>query len=207
MKPASLSLDRLEFSNIHVSTNPDFEADEGEINCAFPQLNYKFSGVNFLRRTRVNFPDDEANDPRHFHVNFAITAKSSDQKAKIIPYEFEIEVSAFLTYLGDQLSGVDRFKAVRYSAYPMLYGAIREMLASLTARSTHGLWQLPSADFRSAALEEAQKDEERRLSLLKTITLDTPEVHRPSKAKITAKEPTPALKRSPRKRSVKPAEK
>lgn len=166
MKPASLSLDRLEFTKIHVVANPKFDPSSEEANCAYPQLNFNFSGVNFVRRTRVNFPDDEAADPRHFQVVFSMTALEKDQEKKTLPYEFDVEVIAYLTYLGSEMHGVDRFKAVRYSAYPMLYGAIREMVSTTSARSSHGMLQLPSADFRKSALSDAEKDEERRLALL-----------------------------------------
>lgn len=176
MKPSSLSLDRLEFVKIQVSANPKFDPNTDRGTCAYPQLNYDFSGVNFVRRTKVNFPDDEAKDPRHFQVIFSMAVLGRDQNKKVLPYEFDIEAVAYLTYLGSDMHGVDRFKAVRYSAYPMLYGAIREMLSTTTARSSHGMLQLPSADFRKSALTDAEKDEERRVSLLGPSDSSPPQV-------------------------------
>jgi len=189
MKPASLSLDRLEFTKIHVVANPNFEPSPDEASCAYPQLSFNFSGVNFVRRTRVNFPDDEAADPRHFQVVFSMTALEKDQDKKTLPYEFDVEVIAYLTYLGSEMHGVDRFKAVRYSAYPMLYAAVREMLSNTSARSSHGMLQLPSADFRKSALSDAEKDEERRLEVLGADATTPAQVTRSvsSEKKVAAK--------------------
>ncbi|MBR8234204.1 MULTISPECIES: hypothetical protein [unclassified Burkholderia] len=193
MKPSPLTLERLEFSTISIEVNRDYE--NGETN-ALPQLAFDFRGVNFRRSALLRYPHEEAADPKHFFCEFRLKITKSDQKKIIIPYELDIEVSALFTYLDDRFTGAERFRAVRFTAYQMLYGAIREMVSNLTARSVFGMLQLPSADFRQASREDSEKDEKERLELLAEQTPSP----KPQLSDKTAIDPPPAKKtRSKRK--------
>lgn len=160
MKPSPLTLERLEFTRVHIDANPAF-MEKAAIDQT-PQLAFDFNGVTFKRTAALRYPGSEADDPKHFHCEFRLVIAKDDQKKAVIPYEIDVEASALLTYLDDGLKGNERFRGVRFSAYQMLYGAIREMVCNLTARSKFGMLQLPSADFRQAAKEDAERDEERR---------------------------------------------
>ncbi|WP_157652651.1 hypothetical protein [Burkholderia ubonensis] len=159
MNPSSLTLERLEFSQIHIESNSDYKLPDDQ---SGPQLSFSFDGVNFRRRSLLRYPPEEAADPKHFFCMFGFRVAKEDQKDKVIPYEIDVEVTAFFTYLDDSLNGANRFRGVRLSAYQMLYGALREMVSNLTARSTFGMLQLPSADFREAARLDSEADEKRR---------------------------------------------
>ncbi|MFM0596061.1 hypothetical protein [Paraburkholderia dilworthii] len=171
MKPSPLSLERLEFSKVAVTANPGFTPVSGGV---FTQLDFDFKGINISRRARLRYPPEEAPDPKHFFCVFGIKILQEDQKERPLPYEIDIEVSALFTYLDGSLVGADRFRAVRFSAYQMLYGALREMIATVTARSRFGLLQLPSADFRQAAKSDSESDEAKRQETL--AALPAPEV-------------------------------
>lgn len=200
MRPSALTLERLEFSRIRVESNPDYPLPDDQ---SGQQLSFSFNGVNFRRTAQLRFPTDEAADPKHFFCKFGFRVAKEDQKDKVIPYEIDVEVVAFFTYLDDSLKGADRFRGVRLTAYQMLYGALREMISNLTARSTFGMMQLPSADFREAARVDSEADEKRRQVRLSKLER--------SKASESADDvdATVAKKKPPRKRIPKkvPAEK
>jgi hypothetical protein len=201
MKPSSLSLERLEFAKVSVTANPDYTPSGTN---AFPQLLFDFKGVNISRRARLKYAADESDDPKHFFCMFGIKIALEDQPERELPYEIDVEVSALVTYLDDTLRGADRFRAVRFSAYQMLYGSVREMVSTITARSRFGLWQLPSADFRQAAKLDAENDEKRRqeklLSIKSPMTVEV--LDAPANAEASAPPEAKASPSSPRKRKA-----
>ncbi|RQT69578.1 hypothetical protein DF029_21525 [Burkholderia cepacia] len=162
------------------------------------QLSFSFDGVNFRRRAQLRFPSDEAADPKHFFCKFGFQVAKDDQKEKVIPYEIDVEVEAFFTYLDDSLKGADRFRGVRLTAYQMLYGALREMVSNLTARSTFGMMQLPSADFREAARIDSEADEKRRQGRLAKLERTKASQSAEDVDAVVAKK-KPTRKRTPKK--------
>jgi hypothetical protein len=162
---AQLLLDRLEFSTIKVEVTT--ELDSVQWDKSFPQIDFDFDGVTFLTRSALNYPPAEAKDPRHFALSYGLKVDSDKNSKSLLPYHVEIEATGFFRFLGgDEYVGVERFRAVRFSGYQILHGAIREMICNLTARGRHGLWQLPARDFRDVARERSEEDEQHRLLLL-----------------------------------------
>lgn len=164
MSTQKLLLDRLEFTNIRVITNQRSKSIKRDKN--FPQLDFDFDGVTFLTRSSLQYPPEEADDPRHFALTYGL--KIDDEKnTRALPYEVEVEAIGFFRYLGDdEFKGADRFRAIRLSGYQILHGAIREMICNMTSRCSHGLWQLPARNFGEVARERAEQDESDRLDLL-----------------------------------------
>lgn len=155
---SELGLDRLEFHEIKIKANNKAKsAMEGHV----PQLQIDFEKYNLYHRSKIVFPDSEVNDPRHFAVTYGVKLESKTDE--LMPYEIEVEAMALLNYRGDDLKGADRFRAVRFSGYQILHGAIREMVANFTARSRHGLLQIPSRNFNGVARREAEEDEAERV--------------------------------------------
>lgn len=155
---SELSLDRLEFHEIKIKTNNKAKsAMEGHI----PQLRIEFEKYNLYHRSGILYPDSEIENPRHFAVTYGVKLESKQDE--LMPYEIEVEAVALLNYQGDDLTGADRFRAVRFSGYQMLHGAVREMVANLTARSRHGLLQIPSRSFNGLAKRESEEDEAERI--------------------------------------------
>lgn len=159
MSAQKLLLDRIEFALIKVEAVDDdsFKLDE-----FFPQLDFDSDGVNFLTRSSLAYSPEEELDPRHFRLVYAIKVDPESSQVGV-PYALEIEAAAFLRYVGgEEFSGSDRFRAVRFSGYQILHGAIREMVSNLTARGRHGIWNLPARNFGQLAMEKAATDEEAR---------------------------------------------
>jgi preprotein translocase subunit SecB len=105
------------------------------------------------------------------------------------PYEIEVEAVGYFRYVGgDEFKGVDRFRAVRFSGYQILHGAIREMVSNLTARARHGLWHLPARNFGDIAKTQAEEDEERRQKLHSAMqTTSAIENPKPPRKKLVRK--------------------
>jgi preprotein translocase subunit SecB len=165
MSQQQLLLDRIEFSTIKVDTVADSEVKHEE---AFPQIRFDFNNVMFLVRSELSYPSEEVRDPRHFALTYAVKLDTkSQEKGLKLPYEVEVEATAYLRYEGgEDYTGVDRFRAVRHSGYQILYGAMREMICNLTARGRHGMWQLPARRFDAVAKDRAEQDEKSRQELL-----------------------------------------
>jgi hypothetical protein len=193
MSSQKLLLDRLEFSTVKVvAAKEKFAAWDKN----FPQLDFDFDGITFLTRSALHYSPDEASDPRHFALSYGVKLDSGSSPKKV-PYELEIEVTGYFRYLGDdEFQGADRFRAVRFSGYQILYGAIREMVCNLTARAPHGLFQLPARNFGLVAKERAEKDEVTRLALMKKTEELTPKKKRiaiPSQGASDAKVKPPRV--------------
>ena len=161
-----LILDQLEFSKIHIDALSDGEFKVGAF---FPKIQYDFKESTLLTRTKLSYDEREADDPRAFVLRYGVKiSKDSQKEGVVIPYEVEIEAVAYLQYtvVDNPLVGAERFRAIRFSGYQMLHGAIREMVSSLTARYRHGMWLLPARSLHSLAAKQANEDEEARQKVL-----------------------------------------
>lgn len=159
-----LLLDRVEFTKISVEANSgSFLLDK-----TFPQLAVDPEGVEVLTRSDLLYPPDQLEDPRVFVLIYGVKI-SSDAEGNGIrnPYNIEVEAAGYFRYVGgDEFSGEHRFRAVRFSGYQILYGAIREMVSNVTARAKHGLWHLPARNFGRIAELRGKEDEARRQAQL-----------------------------------------
>lgn len=155
MSDQILLIDRIEFTTIFVKHNfGEFERDP-----VFPQLDFDSRNIKFFTRSDLIYPDDELDDPRHFVLVYGVRVASDSGSAQP-PYDIEIEARGYFSYVGDnEFEGANRFRAVRFSGYQVLYGAIREMVANLTARGRHGIWHLPARQFGAIAKSRAEADE------------------------------------------------
>lgn len=191
MSSQILLLDRIEFSTIKVeSLRGNFPLDQ-----SFPQLAINPDEITFLTRSELIFPEDQVTDPRHFALTYGIKVNRSDTpENQFSPYEIEVEAIGYFRYVGDaEYQGVDRLRAVYFSGYQILHGAIREMVCNLTARGRHGLWHLPARSFGGIAKERAEQDEERRQQLLIQATAAAIKIPKPSQKQVpkkSAKKPT-----------------
>lgn len=156
MSPSVFSLTRIEFNKLEIEVNHNFSRSEEE--CVFPQLDFNFQKVIFGMASDLSYPDTEMDDPRHFTVMLRVSVKQSSQTDEIVlPYSTVVEGVAYLRFNGVD-EGLNRFKAVRGTAYMMLYGAFREAVANFTGRSCHGVWFLPSPNFNSKVDKDAPAD-------------------------------------------------
>lgn len=154
-----LLFDRIEFLSVKV------EANEGEFsrNEIFPQLQVDAERLEILTKSDLIYPQDQIDDPCYFMLVYGVKISGDESTKPRLPYNFEVEAAGYFRYVGgNEFMGEDRFRAVRFSGYQILYGAIREMVSNLTARSRHGLWHLPARNFGRIAEKRAKEDESLR---------------------------------------------
>jgi preprotein translocase subunit SecB len=163
MSSQILLLDRVEFIKINVEAlSGKYPLDE-----TFPQLVIDPDKVEVLTRSDLVYPQESIQDPRVFVLIYGVKIGGNAEDNSVLPYSIEIEAAGYFRYVGgDEFVGENRFRAVRFSGYQILYGAIREMVSSLTARGRHGLWHMPARNFGGIAQARAKEDEARRQAAL-----------------------------------------
>lgn len=105
----------------------------------------------------ISTHQDEAN-PRHWYVRLDLRLGCPSEGASA-PYEGELAVGGHF----ELAEGFPEHKAtdmVRFNAGAMLYGAMRELVLTLTSRSIHGPYTLPSIDARSFLPEKQEAADE-----------------------------------------------
>ena len=92
---------------------------------------------------------DHTENPRKFLLILRVELGSStpDQES---PYSANLTIEGEFEVLEGYTAGSPE-ELVNITGASMLYGACREMLANLTARSTHGMSTLPSVSFASTS--------------------------------------------------------
>lgn len=107
----------------------------------------KPQGGPFLR-TKRNF-DPNPENPRQWMVDLAVEF-GTPADSEPAPYSGKVEVRGWFTVAG--AFPVERIPAlIEVTACSILYGACREMVANLTARSAHGILSIPSISFEPVA--------------------------------------------------------
>jgi len=85
-------------------------------------------------------------DPLHWKVVLTVEFSPKDPE---IPSTYEGRVSAEGEFrIHETFEEKNREALIRVTATSILYGSCREMIASFTARSIHGILSLPSISFR-----------------------------------------------------------
>jgi len=192
-----LLVERIEFEQVKVeaSRSVEVEADEG-----FPQIKCDFEKIEQLVRSQLDYPSEELHDPVHFRFVYGVKIGSPKKKEfNQPPYCIEVEAVGYFRYVGKEAhEGVERFRAVRFTGYQILYGAIREMVANVTARGPNGLWHLPGRNFHGVAKVMAEKDEALRQERIHALTEPVPTLAAAALAPAVSApaKPRPRLKRA-----------
>lgn len=153
-----LLVERIEFEVVKIEASRTVEVETHD---AFPQLKCDFNKCEVLVRSQLDYPDTEVADPIHFRFLYGVRISKPTKPGFVAPpYCIEVEAVGYFRYVGKESHvGVERFRAVRFTGYQILYGAIREMVANVTARGPNGLWHLPGRNFHGAAKTMSEKDE------------------------------------------------
>lgn len=105
----------------------------------------KFRDEISIRTNRIVQPIPE--NPLEWVVQLSVLFGNFDETPKEpAKYAGQIIVRG-LFQVAEQYSAEERSKLMEITASSILYGACREMLANLTARSSHGMISLPSVTF------------------------------------------------------------
>ena len=86
-------------------------------------------------------------------LTVAFGAEKEDDK---VPYSGRIRIAGYF-HIAEAYPEKNRESLIRVTGASILYGACREMLANLTARSSHGMISLPSISFIERPKKKAAK--------------------------------------------------
>ncbi|HXC99110.1 MAG TPA: protein-export chaperone SecB [Verrucomicrobiae bacterium] len=87
----------------------------------------------------------EPGKQNQWHLEIFFTQKSTDASAPFL-YDVELQVVGLFELIAD-FPGGDKETLVRVNGLGILYGAAREMVLNITARSLHGPLSLPVVNF------------------------------------------------------------
>ena len=106
---------------------------------------FDFSGVRLDVETAVGIAAGQEDDPKDFLVDLRIKLDADDHPR---PPPYKLDVQAFAVIQASPKLARERREAlVTVNGLAMIYGAIRELVASVTGRFPHGILTLPTVNF------------------------------------------------------------
>lgn len=142
MKASLLSLLDLTFLGIRLDLNSEFEGKAVE---------FDFDGAMLRWKVRHGARDDK----KSWWVGVEFSTQEGDEK----PCPYLIDMKAVgLFEVSEQVPAEEQEKFVYENGASLVYGAIREMVSTVSARSAYGSLMLPTASFFGAFEERAGKE-------------------------------------------------
>ena len=144
MKHSPLQLRHLLFKKISVDAVVD-DSESGESDAEnSDETGFDFNGVTFDSSIDVKCQDDETADPRAYTVNYAF--RITNETGKKCPYLIEFIASGLFEVVG-KVPLAERETFVVVNGTTLLFGVMREQIASITARGLNGMLFLPTVNF------------------------------------------------------------
>jgi preprotein translocase subunit SecB len=143
MKRSPLQLKHLLFQKVFVDaavTNMEDE-NEAEENEA---IEFDFEGVSIDSNIDIKCQDEASIEPSCYVVHYAF--RINNEEGKKCPYLIECIVSGLFEVVG-KVPKEERETFVKVNGTTLLFGAIREQIASITSRSINGMLLLPTVNF------------------------------------------------------------
>lgn len=145
MRPSALTLHDLTFLNVHIDVDMNFKGSA---------TSFDFDGVKFKCNVHHGRTNREESPPWWVGVQFACI--SDDEKR--CPYAVDVKAAGLFSV--DASVPEDKHEAFVYeSGTAMVYGAIREVVSTITGRSAHGVMTLPTASFFGSFAERDEGSE------------------------------------------------
>lgn len=138
MKPSPVRLEHYHLTALSITAVEDYTPsfDDG--------LYPRFTDAEFSIGVRLGETDGDAD--RKFLVHLDLNAKPKENST--FPYQFAIGADAIVSFHGTDSDSATMRDLVLVNGASLLFGALREVLLSLTSRFPNGPVMLPSADFR-----------------------------------------------------------
>lgn len=154
MEPSIINLLGMRFAGVKVTPQPNDKVDDRDIEA------FDFEGVEIGEASHTFLLNED--DPYLYGVILKLSIDNAE--GKIAPYDIEVcAVGHFRINKNVPLE--KRYNLISVNGCSMLYGAIREQVINITARSVHGMLVLPTASFKDKIKEEdKQSVEEKELT-------------------------------------------
>lgn len=140
MLPSNLQLKSITFSEVQVRAR-ELASDEDAHN--FTANGFDFNGVNITESFNYIDPGEDNNNSHILMLKIVI----SNEEGKKCPYLIDIEVYGAFVYGNSVDLSLENIEMILINGCSILYGAIREQILSLTARSVYGQLILPTVNF------------------------------------------------------------
>lgn len=118
-----------------------------------------WNGVNLMSNVDFGWADGQGDDPRAYVLRLRV--RITNESGNKAPYNVDLEATGYLELLGD-IPLSDREDIAKVNGASLLFGALREVLLSLTVRSPLGPLVLPGVNFidlRESIREKRQRSE------------------------------------------------
>ena len=139
MRASVIQLKRLFFERIQVESTEGVGAGEA--------VDFDFEGMAFRVSLKVGeaMPEGDESDSRSFVIALGVALDPEEEKS--VPYKIDISAVGFIE-MAQQVEKEKRRDLALVNGASLVYGAIRELVTTLTARCVAGPLVLPTADFR-----------------------------------------------------------
>ncbi len=143
MRPSPLKLNSLRF--LHVSVYPRNEPETLDpVENPAPIDTW---GANIhCSLTHAEADKEEGGEVRDYMV--ALGIQVSDGPEKVVPYKIDVECVGYFSIPNGFPDAAERLEIAVVNGASLLYGAIREQVATVTSRCWYGELRLPSLNFR-----------------------------------------------------------
>jgi preprotein translocase subunit SecB len=144
MRPSPVRLEHYHLTTLSLTPVEEYAPsfDEG----IYP----RFADAEFSIGVRLGEPGEDA--AKQFLVHLDLAAKPKAGAA--FPYQFALGADAIVSFHGADSDPAKVRDLVLVNGASLLYGALREVLLTLTSRFPNGPLMLPSADFRNLRQEQ-----------------------------------------------------
>ncbi len=150
MRPSIIQLKQLVFQRVLVeAAKPLDQVTPGEA------AEFEFDKVRFRINLDIGTGDDESDlNQREYVVLLGIGIDNSEGKPA--PYKIDV-LAAGLIEVSEKVEEEKRADLATVNGASLVYGAIREMVCSVTSRCVAGTFLLPTMDFRDHVTKQPAK--------------------------------------------------
>ena len=149
MRPSPIQLRHVIYTKVAVAPTVSERDSPG------PAIGFNFDGVKIHAKVGVAGKPEQQEDPRDFLIDLEITIDNAE--GKTVPYNVDIGVTGVFNVLPG-LPKEKRVNLVAVNGASILYGAIREIVLSLTSRFASGALTLPGMNFEDIAQSSKNDD-------------------------------------------------
>lgn len=156
MEPSIINLLGMRFAGVKVNPQPNDKVGNKDIET------FDFEGVEIGEASNTFLIDED--DPYLYGVILKFTIDNT--AGTIAPYDIEVCVLGHFR-INESVPLAERHNLISVNGCSILYGAIREQVMNITARSVHGMLVLPTASFKDKIKKEDKQNVEKKESITK----------------------------------------
>lgn len=160
MQPSIIQLLEMQYVGVKVWPQP-YEQFDGQNIASFD-----FNGVE-IGEISETYALTEEDEPLSYGVMLRIVIENKG--GKIAPYDIDVCVIGHFK-INKKVPKEKRENLVTVNGCSMLYGAIREQVMTLSARSVHGMLILPTANFQDKIKENTELPQNNKSTRTKRTT-------------------------------------